>query len=517
MSAATTPVRDRLDARLASVETLLSLGLGREAGTVLAVALADAPTAGDDERIRLLQTMVAVLHPGVAAPAPMPASGTEARGGDDSVFWTALADQPGDKAMRQRDADQIRLNLNLLFGYPPLLSRAVSRRVAEALLDGGSKADLQAVAVMPDAPETDVARAVALDRLGHTAEALRELAAQERGADSVRSAEAMLQDVEIEVRKGSLEPHAAADRLAAHRLDWRLSGQDGQVLVEEARLRFSARQFAQGFARLQDAEQADPTVRQEASRLADEAIVRLGDPHDAAFIPDTDFISISDRYADLIRADPVVAAKVAAIRAEKLARLGLPGPAADAIGQALAAPASIPDRATLELRSAELRLEQGDADAAAQSLRAADADGLAPGLAGRRALVAARLLAKSGRSEEALAALANVKDPATLEVKADLLAQTGNWKGSEAALEALIQRVPAVGPLSPHDGSLVLRLATAAFRAGDIAGLRDLKRRDGGRFSGEADRAEFLRLTRLDDLLARNDAASDPRAASAAK
>ena len=45
VTAASTPARARLPARLAAAQTLLELGMGREAGTLIRVAFADDPSA----------------------------------------------------------------------------------------------------------------------------------------------------------------------------------------------------------------------------------------------------------------------------------------------------------------------------------------------------------------------------------------------------------------------------------------------------------------------------------------
>ena len=501
MSVAATPIRDRLDSRLSCVETLLSLGLGREAATLLTVALADAPAASGDERVRLLRTMIGVLDPasGPADVRSLPEA--DARAADDGVFWNALADRPIDRADRQRDADQVRGDLNLYLAYPPLLARAISGRVAETLLAGGSAADLKALATMSGGPQADIPKALAEDRLGHPAEALKALVAIEHGADRVRSVEATRREVEIRSREGTLAPLAAAAILATRRLDWRLAGEDGPVLLEEAGLRLKGRQIVQGLALLRQAGQADPALREAVSEATGDAIGRLADPHDADGMPDADFVSLSDQYADLIRSDSALSVKVAAIRAEKLARLGLPGRGAEAIESVLAAAPPGPDRAGLELRAAELRLQQGDTDASARSLRAADADAVPPPLATRRALVAAHLLVKAGHPQEALAALRDSTDPATLDAKADLLADTGDWKGSEGALAPLVTALPPTGPLSAHGEDLVLRLATSAFRAGDKDALRELDRLQAGRLTEAADRVALARFARLDDAL----------------
>ena len=504
ISAAAIPIRDRLDARLACVETLLSLGLGREAATLLAVALADAPTAAADARIRLIQTVIGVIDPGAGLIEPRPAREADMNETDDSVFWLALADRSTDEAGRRRDADRVRGDLNLLLGYPPLLGRAVSGRVAEVLLAGGTADDLGTIAKVTGSGRADIVEALADDRLGRPAEALKELVALERSADHVQAAEAARRETEIRLRNGTLDLRAAADFLAAHRLDWRLAGDEGPVFLEEARLRLEDREFVEGFALLRQAEQADPSLHDEVSGAMGGAIARLADPHDAVAIPDADFVSISDQYADIIRSDPALSAKAAAIRAEKLARLGLPGSAAASIESVLSAQPSGPKRAALELRAAELHLQQGDMLATTQSLRAADADKVPPQLATRRALVAARLFAKTGHPQEALSVLGDGTDPVTLDVKADLLADTGDWKASEGALAPLVTALPSKGPLSAHDEDLVLRFATSAFRAGDKEELRGLERRQAGRLTEQADRVALARFAQLDDGLAKD-------------
>jgi hypothetical protein len=85
------------------------------------------------------------------------------------------------------------------------------------------------------------------------------------------------------------------------------------------------------------------------------------------------------------------------------------------------------------------------------------------------------------------------------DLRATLLGQAADWKGSLAALSDLAAKtMPAEGPLSDAMQDVVLRQATSAVQANDTAVLTDLRRRYGPRLAGA--RADLFNLLTAEPL-----------------
>ena len=95
----------------------------------------------------------------------------------------------------------------------------------------------------------------------------------------------------------------------------------------------------------------------------------------------------------------------------------------------------------------------------------------------RRALITARVQAQRGHVDSAIEALAGGGGQAVEEERATILERANDWPAARDALSALATRVvPESGTLNDNQLRLMLRLATAAARAGDevtLASLRD--------------------------------------------
>ena len=147
-----------------------------------------------------------------------------------------------------------------------------------------------------------------------------------------------------------------------------------------------------------------------------------------------------------------------------------------------------------------LRLGEGDAEGAIAALSASTGPDLPPDLAERRGLTQAAAEARRGETEHALATLAAVATPAADEARATMLERIGDWPGAERALTVYAARtVPAEGKLDDAQRGTLLRLATAAARAGDATVLASLRTREEPRMeSGPL--TEMFRLLTADPV-----------------
>ena len=100
---------------------------------------------------------------------------------------------------------------------------------------------------------------------------------------------------------------------------------------------------------------------------------------------------------------------------------------------------------------------------AAEALAASAAPGLPPALIEARALLAARVAAAQGDVDGAAAQLSALGTAAADDLRAIVLANAGDWRGSLAALSDLAaKQVPAAGPLSDLAQEILVRQASAA-------------------------------------------------------
>jgi hypothetical protein len=161
--------------------------------------------------------------------------------------------------------------------------------------------------------------------------------------------------------------------------------------------------------------------------------------------------------------------------ADRLVRLDLPERATPLLDRMMRAAARGPGRAELGLQLATLRLDEGDVAGAFTALQASDASGLPSGLAAERTMVQADCAARQGDVQGALALYATLDTSASLERRADLLEARGDWPGTLAVLNRLVDHtLPATGALDATQQGLLLRRAAAAAQVADPTQLRTL-------------------------------------------
>ena len=498
-AASMSPPRSRYEARLAVGRTMLALGLAREATGVLDAACADEPGCSRDPKIALMREIISVADPGASTFAQT--SATSLPTDDDVLLWSALAplahaDTRGVDGLRTAAAT-IRAEMPLIAAYPRPLGEAAGRQAAQILLASGTPADLRAVGALPSSSDDDLANAVALDRLGETGRALQVLTSRSRSRDPLVMANAERESILIGAEHGSLPPGRAADMLDARQLDWRLTGHDIDAEIAEAALQARAGQIRKAFRLWNDLVRRAPERKSEVDAMVAAALVRLGSAEDASRLPATDFVAIVEDNKDTIGADPSLEARVLPLEAEKLASLGLLDRAAVILRTAASRlPAGV-QRGALELRAAELGLQEGRTDLARSGLEQADADGTAASAADRVALLRARLLEASGDHAGALAATGAGRDPPLLDERASLLAEGGDWVGCETILKQLVFGPQPNGGVVKPQPVLVLRLAAAASQAGDASEIATLVKTFGPMLQGSATGDALTRLARL--------------------
>ena len=192
-----------------------------------------------------------------------------------------------------------------------------------------------------------------------------------------------------------------------------------------------------------------------------------------------ELVSVVEENADLLPAGPDGDALQAKL-ADRLVALDLPKRAGPVLEKLMKAATTDVARAGFGARLAALRLREGDTAGAMAALDASVAADLPAELAERRTLLVADANARRGDGARALAVLATLDSAAADGARATILERANDWPAAQRALvDYAAKTVPAEGKLDDAQRRTLLRLATAAARAGDNAALTALRQREG--------------------------------------
>ena len=221
-------------------------------------------------------------------------------------------------------------------------------------------------------------------------------------------------------------------------------------------------------------------------------------------MPPLELVALVDENADLLPATPDGEAMQARL-ADRLLALDLPkraGPVLEKLMQT--APTGV-GRAGFGARLAALRLREGDAAGALAGLAASAAADLPNDLTERRTLEFAEASARRGDIGGAVAALVAAGSAAADEERARILEQAKDWPGADRALADYVAKtLPETGDLDDTQRRTLLRLATAAARAGDEATIAALREREDKRM-GTGPLADMFRLLTADAVRSAGD------------
>ena len=180
--------------------------------------------------------------------------------------------------------------------------------------------------------------------------------------------------------------------------------------------------------------------------------------------------------------------------------LDLPKRAGPVLEKLMQAANSDVARAGFGARLAALRLREGDATGALAALDASVAADLPTELVERRTLLVAAADARRGDNERALTVLATLNSAAADEARATILERANDWPAAQKALtDYAAKTVPPEGELDDAQRRALLRLATAAARAGDDVALTALRQREVARM-GSGPLADLFRLLTADQV-----------------
>ena len=186
--------------------------------------------------------------------------------------------------------------------------------------------------------------------------------------------------------------------------------------------------------------------------------------------------------------------------ADRLLALDLPQRAGPLLEKLMNAAPTGAGRAGFGARLAALRQREGDTRGVLAALAASDGPDLPKELADRRTLLHAGAQAHGGDAQQALSELESLNTAASDEARAAILEHANNWPAAQKALADYAAKVvPPDGALDDAQQRTMLRLATAAARAGDDAALARLREHDTARM-GTGPVADMFRLLTADQV-----------------
>jgi hypothetical protein len=461
--------------RLAAARSMLALGMAAEAQVVLGVAAEDDPRQAASADVVALKAIAALLAGRVNE-----ADGIDdprLTGTDDIAFWRAIKAAMRDEASPGAAA-VLAATVPLAMVYPKPIADRVVPLAVETMIQGNQTAPAaRLLDRRKDDTSLDYARALLDQAEGNTERALERLDSLTTGHDQYNRARAGVRAVELRLTAGKLTAAEAADAMDKLLYAWR--GDQRELALREriAALLGQAGQWRPALSTLRQAEADFPEQAAAVHQQLQHAFTTMVSADGLKTMSPIDAVSAIDENTDLMPAqggDPMLEEQLA----DRLLTLDLPdraGPVLRKLMQSATSPAS---KARFGSTLAALDLRENDTAGVLAALDASDAADLPPDLAEKRTLLRANALAQGGDPAAAIKTLAALTTPAASEARAGILEQAQDWAGAEKAWSAFAATaLPPDGELDDGQARTLLRLATAAARAGDDVTLGSLRER----------------------------------------
>ncbi|HEX4171228.1 MAG TPA: hypothetical protein VHY82_01970, partial [Acetobacteraceae bacterium] len=355
------------------------------------------------------------------------------------------------------------------------------------------------LAARPADASLDLARAMLAEAQGDKPAALAGYDRLALSHDQSVHAHAAARAVELRLATGAINVRQAADQLERLLYAWRGDAWERALRERLAELEARGGDWRSALRLLRETETLFPDDKASIHATLGEMFAALLRSDAVGTLPALDLVSLVEENADLLPAGQDGEALQARL-ADRLLDLDLPKRAGPVLEKLMLAANSPPGRAGFGARLAELRLREDDPAGALAALDASGAPDIPGELVRSRTLLAAQASARRGDLDQALAALGALDDPAADEARATILERANDWPAAQKALTSYVARtVPSSGKLDDAQRRALLRLATAAARAGDDAALTALRTREAQRMeSGPL--ADMFRLLTADQV-----------------
>ena len=478
---AATPPGARGPPRRAAAETMLALGLGAEAHGLLRVTTELDPKVAAMPETGAYMAIAALM---AGRPAESDALlDQRLDGSDDITFWRAVREAMLDEGS-PRAAAAFGATAPLVFRYPVAIRDHVLPLVVETMIQGGEITTAERILNQrKDDPRLAYARALMRQAEGATPVALEQFDALAHGRDQFDRVRAAIHAVELRLAGNTLDKQAAADALEKLLYAWRGDARELAVRQRIAELRGETGAWRLALSTLRLAEADFPEKAAAIHTRLKDTFADMIRGQNMQQVPPIIFVTTVDENAELLPDDDE---EVQQALAERLLALELPGRAKPLLEKLMRAAKADAPKARFGASLASLNAREGDDTAALTALNSSEGPDLPPPLAEQRLILRAETTARLGDPVTAAAMLtSNHTFPAT-EARAQILERAASWVAAEQAwAECVALSVPDAGPLNEMQTKTILRLATAATRAGDdaaLAGLREkyLPRLGGG-------------------------------------
>lgn len=459
--------------RRSLAETLLAMGLPAEAYSLLHLAAEQDPQEAQAPDNVALTAIAALLAGRVNEADGL--DDPRLNGSDDIALWRAVRLATQDEGSPAAAAAFAQV-APLMLTYPkPLVDRLVPL-MSETMLMGGEIAPAaRLLDERPDDPRLAYARALRRQAEGDPDQALVMLDELTKGHDQFDRTRAAVHAVELRLKLRQISPAQAADSLDKLLYAWR--GDQRELAVREriAALRAETGAWRSALSLLRDAETDFPEQGKQVHEKLRETFAAMIRNDSRQPMSPLEFVATVDENLDLLKpaGDDV---EVEQRLAERLVALDLPDRAEPLLRKLMESAAGRASRAQYGASlGALLAREHKDAEAVA-ALDASETTDLPVDLAETRILVRAGATARMGDRPAALSLLTKLGTAAADAARAELQEEAGDWPAAERAwVDCAEQSIQGSGPMNEDQTRVVVRLATAAARAGDDAGLANLR------------------------------------------
>lgn len=458
-----------------AAKTMLALGMGAEAQSLLRIAAEQDPQEAASGDNLALGAIAALLAGRIDESEGL----TDRRldGTDEITLW---------RAVRQAMLDEGSPGAAAIFStlaplaatYPDAMRDHILPLILETMVQGGEIAPAKMLLDQrKDDPKLAYARALLLQAEGNGDAALAALDALADGHDSFDRGRAAVRAVELRLAMHKITPEQAADALDKLLYAWRGDSRELALRERVAELRAQAARWADALGLLRHAEADFPDQSAEIHERLLETFAAMVHDTDSQHLRPLEFVSLVDENADLL-GDSAIEEGVNRKLADDLLALDLPQKAQPVLEKLLKQSVTDTAKGRYGLSLAMVHAREGDPAGALATLDDYHGGALPPDVTEPRLLLRASTQAQLGDTADAVASLAPLHTAQAAETRAQILENVKDWPAAEQAwADAVALTVPPDGMLTEPQGRTVLRLATATARARDDAGLAALRQK----------------------------------------
>lgn len=477
VTAAAMPASARGAARQGVAESMMALGMAAEAQAVLELAAAGDARTEQIPAVRALTAASALLSGRLAEAGALDDRLLD--GSDEISLWRAvkIAIRTPESAAA---ADMFANTAPLLLSYPEDLQQRLLPMATETMALGGQAVAARKILDAHAGDSTlDLARAfLQQGQRGDPNEAVSMFQKLATSPDRLVRLRAARAGAELQLAAGQMDAGKTAQALGKLLYAWRGDDREIDLRLRVAQLHAQASEWRPALQLLRETAQLWPERADLLkARLADTFAASISSSSQASVKP-FDLVTMAEENADLMP-DGDAGLRLAEHVTDALTELDLPGRVVPYLEKMTATAPNGAARAAFGGRLAQMRLEQGDSAGALDALKSTVTETLPPDLLQSRTLVFASSVARLGDMPSAVNALTQLDTLAGDLRLAELAEQAQLWPDAVTAMRRVVSRVvPPGGKLDEDQGRTLLRLASAAAEAGDVAVLGQLRDRD---------------------------------------